>query len=302
MIIPTPLNQPQIAQALATSPIGHTIDYHGLVESTMPLAHQRAADPTVRTGTLIVADEQSAGRGRQQRRWEAPPGQALLSSLILKAPLPLPLQQIPMAAGLAALAAISACVPALQGQVGLKWPNDLLLGHGMNDAGKVGGILIESSFHGTTPHHVIIGTGINLLQPATALPPALPGAPTPTSLLAYLDAEASAGSGVAGSSAMPDRSAFLIAFCHAWTELLWPESTGGAATSPTSIVDRWRAHLWTLGQRVLIYDTAQPGTAPQVLCQGIASDITNDGYLIVRDEAGTTHQFTAGDVSVRLST
>ncbi len=305
-----PINQQQIAQALATVPIGHTIDYHERVESTMTLAHQRAADPTVRSGTLIIAEEQSAGRGRQQRRWETPPGQALLSSLILKAPLPLPLQQLPMVAGLAALSAITTSIPALQTQVGLKWPNDLLLGYGMANAGKVGGILVESRFYGSTLHYVIIGTGINVLQAATALPSAQPGAPAPTSLFAYLSqspAVATPQPTVAVPPApaivAPDRTALLIAFCQAWAALLWPPPLRkGDVTDKAlpAIVDRWRAHLWTLGHQVVIYNTATATVPPQVICQGIAVDVTAEGYLLVRDEHGTLHQFAVGDVSVRL--
>ncbi len=302
---PAPFNRQQIAQALATAPIGHTIDYHERVESTMTLAHQRAADPAVRSGTLIVAEEQSAGRGRQQRRWETPPGQALLSSLILKAPLPLPLSQLPMAAGLAALSAITASIPALQTQVGLKWPNDLLLGHEMADAGKVGGILVETSFYGSTLHYVIIGTGINVLQEATSLPPVPPGAPAPTSMLSYLSktvAPSVAAVPPLPATVMPDRTALLIAFCHAWAQLLWPQPASdwpSAGTLVPSIVDRWRSYLWTLGQGVVIYGTPGADMVPNLLCQGVAVDVTADGYLLVRDAAGVTHQFAAGDVSVR---
>lgn len=305
-----PINQQQLAQALATAPIGHTIDYHERVESTMTLAHQRAADPSVRSGTMIIAEEQSAGRGRQQRRWETPPGQALLSSLILKAPLPVPLQQLPMAAGLAALAAIRSCFPALQTQVGLKWPNDLLLGHGMTDAGKVGGILVETSFFGSTLHHVIVGTGINVLQAATSLPPALPGAPVPTSLLSYLSRANASSAPLLTHSVppvptigVPDRTALLMAFCQAWAQLLWPlrvsDGQAGEAAAP-SIIEQWRSQLWTLGQQVVIYGTAGADTLPKVLCQGIAVDVTADGYLLVRDACGKNHSFAAGDVSVRL--
>ena len=69
--------------------VGHTIDYHHSIPSTMPLAHQLATQAATRSGTLVVADEQTAGRGRLDRRWEAPPGQALLVSIILKPPLPI---------------------------------------------------------------------------------------------------------------------------------------------------------------------------------------------------------------------
>jgi BirA family biotin operon repressor/biotin-[acetyl-CoA-carboxylase] ligase len=91
-------------------------------------------------GSVVVADHQSAGRGRQDHRWETPPGTALLASFVMH---PNPL--LSLAAGIAAAEACGAGVR-------LKWPNDLLL-HGA----KVGGILVESG-----PAKAICGIGINL--------------------------------------------------------------------------------------------------------------------------------------------
>lgn len=91
-------------------------------------------------GSVVVADHQTAGRGRLEHRWEAPPGTALLASFVL-APNPL----LSLAAG---AAAAEACGQGVR----LKWPNDLLLGDR-----KVGGILVE-----VTPTKAICGIGINL--------------------------------------------------------------------------------------------------------------------------------------------
>jgi len=91
-------------------------------------------------GSVVVADHQTAGRGRLAHRWEAPPGTALLVSFVL-APNPL----LSLAAG---VAAAEACGRGVK----LKWPNDLLL-----DGSKVGGILVEAS-----PAKAICGIGINL--------------------------------------------------------------------------------------------------------------------------------------------
>jgi BirA family transcriptional regulator, biotin operon repressor / biotin---[acetyl-CoA-carboxylase] ligase len=91
-------------------------------------------------GSVVVADHQTAGRGRLSHRWETPPGTALLVSFVLR---PDPL--LSLAAGVAA-------AEACGGGVRLKWPNDLLL-----DGRKVGGILVEAS-----PSKAICGIGINL--------------------------------------------------------------------------------------------------------------------------------------------
>ena len=91
-------------------------------------------------GSMVLADHQTAGRGRLEHRWETPPGTALLVSFVL-APNPL----LSLAAGVAA-------AEACNQNVRLKWPNDLLLG-----GRKVGGILVEA-----TPAKAVCGIGINL--------------------------------------------------------------------------------------------------------------------------------------------
>ena len=91
-------------------------------------------------GSIVVADHQTAGRGRLERRWESPPGTALLVSFVLS---PNPL--LSLAAG---VAAAEACGSSVR----LKWPNDLLLG-----GAKLGGILVEAM-----PTKAVCGIGINL--------------------------------------------------------------------------------------------------------------------------------------------
>jgi BirA family biotin operon repressor/biotin-[acetyl-CoA-carboxylase] ligase len=91
-------------------------------------------------GSIVIAEHQTAGRGRLDHRWDAPPGTALLASFVL-APNPL----LSLAAGVAA-------VEACRADVRLKWPNDLLL-----TGRKVGGILVEA-----TPIKAVCGIGINL--------------------------------------------------------------------------------------------------------------------------------------------
>jgi BirA family biotin operon repressor/biotin-[acetyl-CoA-carboxylase] ligase len=106
----------------------------GTVTSTQDVARGLAL------GSIVLADHQTAGRGRLERRWVSPAGTALLVSYVLE---PNPL--LSLAAG---VAAAEACGQGVR----LKWPNDLLL-----DGRKVGGILVE-----TTPEKAICGVGINL--------------------------------------------------------------------------------------------------------------------------------------------
>ena len=106
----------------------------GSVTSTQDVARE------LPIGSIVVADHQTAGRGRLDRRWEAPPGTALLVSFVL--------ERNPVLSLAAGVAAAQACGPSIR----LKWPNDLLLGDR-----KLGGILVEA-----TPDRAVCGVGINL--------------------------------------------------------------------------------------------------------------------------------------------
>jgi BirA family transcriptional regulator, biotin operon repressor / biotin---[acetyl-CoA-carboxylase] ligase len=106
----------------------------GAVTSTQEVARE------LPIGSIVVAEHQTAGRGRLDRRWDAPPGTALLASFVV-APHPL----LSLAAG---VAAAEACGPAAR----LKWPNDVHI-----DGRKAGGILVEM-----TGAKAVVGVGINL--------------------------------------------------------------------------------------------------------------------------------------------
>jgi len=107
-------------------------------------------------GTLVTADAQSAGRGRQGRTWSAPAGRALLLSLVLRDARPL----LPLAA---AVAVADVCGPAAQ----IKWPNDVLL-----DGLKVAGILVEAR---PQDGWAVLGIGLNVAVRIEDLPPELHG-------------------------------------------------------------------------------------------------------------------------------
>jgi BirA family biotin operon repressor/biotin-[acetyl-CoA-carboxylase] ligase len=106
----------------------------GAVTSTQDVARE------LPIGSIVIADHQTAGRGRLERRWEAPPGTALLVSFVL--------ERHPLLSLAAGVAAAEACGP----EVRLKWPNDLLL-----EGQKLGGILVEAA-----PDKAVCGVGINL--------------------------------------------------------------------------------------------------------------------------------------------
>ncbi|HEX2040163.1 MAG TPA: biotin--[acetyl-CoA-carboxylase] ligase [Acidimicrobiales bacterium] len=101
-------------------------------------------------GVVAVADHQTAGRGRLGRRWEAPPGSALLCSVLLRPGLPT--ERLHLATAVVALAAAEACERVAGVRPEVKWPNDLLLGDR-----KLAGVLAEAELPA-----VVVGIGVNL--------------------------------------------------------------------------------------------------------------------------------------------
>lgn len=122
--------------------------HHGVIDSTNLLAKDLAEDGAP-SGTVVTASEQTAGRGRADRRWVAPPDAALLYSAILR-PLDLSHILLPLAAPIAVCEACESLVPV---RLQVKWPNDV-----WNGERKLAGVLIEAR----PPEWAVIGVGINL--------------------------------------------------------------------------------------------------------------------------------------------
>jgi BirA family biotin operon repressor/biotin-[acetyl-CoA-carboxylase] ligase len=126
------------------------------VPSTLTVAHAMA--PTSANGTLIIADEQTAGRGRHGRQWSSAPGAGLWLTLIERPADARALEVLALRCGLFAAEALDAFAAA---PIGVKWPNDLYV-----DGRKLAGILIETRWRGTAPDWVAIGFGLNVRAPA----------------------------------------------------------------------------------------------------------------------------------------
>lgn len=147
------------------------IEWHDRVTSTMDLAAERAAagEPA---GLVVVAEEQTQGRGRHGRRWEAPHGTSLLFTVLCRPPLALVQDERLSVRVAERVAAAIARVTGLEAAI--KEPNDLLVGDR-----KLAGILLQSRIEGQRLDHLLIGIGINVNVPPEQLP-----LPTATSILA----------------------------------------------------------------------------------------------------------------------
>lgn len=205
-------------------------------------------------GGLVVADRQTAGRGRLDRGWFSPPGTCLLFSVVLRpgegAGTP---GLVPLAAG------VAACDAARWAGAGarLKWPNDLMIGDR-----KAGGILCEAVRPAGGPLRVVAGVGINVNLAAAAFPPELRG--TATSLL-----EATGGP--------TDRAGLLERFLGAFLPLVAGlEEDGGRA-----LLERYRPLCATLGSRIQAA-TGAGGGAPG---EATAVDVDRTGALVL--DSGT---------------
>jgi BirA family transcriptional regulator, biotin operon repressor / biotin---[acetyl-CoA-carboxylase] ligase len=153
-----PLNVDAIRSTLATRVLGHRIELYEQLSSTN-LEAVTLAQSGVEHGTVVIADRQTAGRGRLARTWFSPGGTNVYCSLVLRTDIPtnrLPewLSWLPLITALAAAEAIESVISA---PVSLKWPNDLLM------AGrKVGGILCENLQASPSGPFQVIGVGINV--------------------------------------------------------------------------------------------------------------------------------------------
>lgn len=213
--------------------------------------------PTGPTGEVLVTDHQRAGRGRLGRIWTAPPGSSLLVSVRLRPTLP-PGRRgwLPMVAGLALLEAVRPYAGAVP--VGLKWPNDLLVGDR-----KAAGILVQSA-----GDVVIIGVGCNVSLAAAELP-----VPTATSLLA--------------SGIEVDRVDLLTAYLTRLGRLATELEVHAGDAEAAGVAAAYRAACATVGHQVRVELATGSIT-------GQAVDIDANGALVVATVGGeqTVH---AGD-------
>jgi len=281
--------------ALAARSIGHRVEYHGSIPSTMSPARKLALDPSTGPGAIVIAEEQTAGRGRLTRGWTAPFGDALLFTVVLKPPLlPLEPTQLPMIAGISIVEAIGLVAPSTVGRLALKWPNDVLLGNAplgssVNDtgdnfdddidgAGKVAGILIESAYTGPTMDYALLGMGINANQKTDSLQTIAGAAMPATSIRRQV-----------GRSI--DRTQLCIELCSRLENWLTLAQTRDGSDK---VHRQWHTLLTTLGQAV----TVRQFSNDQVLA-GRAVDADYFGNLIVEDISGRKHTLGAGDVTLR---
>ncbi len=162
---PSRLSMGHITQRTETSMFGHSFRYHDEIDSTNAEA-KTLAGRGAPEGTVVVAEAQTAGRGRLGRRWTSPAGKGLLFTAVLRPDLPM--NEAHLLTLVAATATAEAIEKHIASRVAIKWPNDLFI-----DDRKVGGILLEVSGEQDEVDWVVVGIGVNVNTEYTELPVAL---------------------------------------------------------------------------------------------------------------------------------
>lgn len=258
--IPDRLRALEVGPLLNTHDLGQVLHCEEELPSTNDLAKELAETGAVH-GEVVIAECQTAGRGRRGRSWVSPAGRNLYLSVVLRPALPP--QRAPELTLVASLAACDACRQAGV-DAGIKWPNDVLVG-----GRKVAGILTELSAEPDLVHWVVLGIGVNLNATAEDFPDDLRdvatslalerGQPVPRALF----------------------TAALLSTLEQWLDV-------HAAEGFEPIRQAWRERSCTLGHEVRVEADGRE-------LSGEAEDIDEGGALVVRTPSGRV-RVVAGDV------
>lgn len=230
----------------------------------------RLARAGARHGTIVTAETQTAGRGRDGRAWASPPGAGLYLSAVVRPPLPLAM--VP-AMTLAIGIGVCDAVRAHGADARLKWPNDVLVFDGARGR-KLAGVLVEAQSQGSRLESVIVGIGVNL---GGALP----------------DELADRAITLADAAGRPvDRAAFLATLIEHVEHWIDRYIAGGV----TAVIGPWQARM---AHNLVARAHAQSDGAAMV---GEVAGLDGDGALLLRDAAGHLHRVRSGDVEVMRDT
>jgi BirA family biotin operon repressor/biotin-[acetyl-CoA-carboxylase] ligase len=244
---------------LGTRFIGRNLLYFPRVTSTMDIALQ-AARKDAPEGTVVIAGEQTVGRGRSHRTWLTPPDNIALS-VILYPEVP----QLPYLVMITSLAVVY-CIESVVGlKAGIKWPNDILI-----DGKKVCGILIENEISRDKKVRAVIGIGINIDIGQTVIE---------GSALLATGLETEAGVAI-------DKAALVESLLTEIERLYLRLPDGGA------IFRDWESRLITLGKRVVV-------TNGNRVMEGIADSVDETGAIRLLLDDGSVARVIGGDVTLR---
>ncbi|RJX27051.1 MAG: biotin--[acetyl-CoA-carboxylase] ligase [Dethiobacter sp.] len=267
--IPDLLFPAEIAGELQTKIIASSpeiIHHYRQIDSTNS-ALKTLAEKGAPEGTIVIAEEQTGGRGRMGRSWSSPFSKGIWLSILLKPPLAP--QDTPLFTLLAAAAVVKGILVNLPDlPVGIKWPNDLLINNR-----KVCGILTELKAEADLLHYLVIGIGLNVNSKEEDFPAELRN--TATSLYLENNKEEVSRQKLASSILQEMDNSYLDYLNN----------------GPGMVISAWKKYNITLGKDVTI-KTVQGSFS------GKAADLDSDGALIVEEEKGIKKRFQAGEVTL----
>jgi BirA family biotin operon repressor/biotin-[acetyl-CoA-carboxylase] ligase len=262
---PSRLSVHELLPKLNTKHFGRNLRLLDSVPSTQDELRQLAEEGALE-GTLVIAEEQTSGRGRMGRSWVSPAGKGIWMSLLLRPPVPLPLTpQLTLLTAVALSRAISRIVPVT---IGIKWPNDLLVG-----GKKISGILLESAAEDERLRYVVVGMGISVNLDPTDYPEEL--------LVKAASLKMVSGNAV-------NRSDLIAAILEEFERLYELYLEEGFAT----IRALWEAHAVTLNNQTLLH-------TPQGSIQGVPRGLDDMGGLLVEMEDGSFRTIYSAEVGDR---
>ncbi len=268
--MPDSFDLASVIGALSNTIFADKIHHLASVNSTNTLALE-AAQTGAPQGSVWVANEQTAGRGRSDHKWHSAPGEGLYASILLRPQIPIKQAfWLSLATGIAARSAI-AVVTGLKPDI--RWPNDLLIGKK-----KCGGILVETSTapNQSTLRYAVIGIGINLNHI---------GFPKELEALA---------TSLRHETGQPwPREQLLIQLLLALeNEIALLEAEVRDSTSEISLLDRFAAaSTWVRGKPVIVEEGGG--------YTGVTEGLDADGFLRVRGEDNVMHTVLSGGVRAR---
>jgi BirA family biotin operon repressor/biotin-[acetyl-CoA-carboxylase] ligase len=257
---------PALHADLADTLFAGNLHFSPVTESTNTDALE-AARTGAPHGSVYLADEQLAGRGRGNHAWQSTAGEGMYVSVLLRPSMPTTqIHLLPLSAGLAAAEAIHA-VAGLT--VDLRWPNDLLIG-----PRKTGGILVESKTEAGQLAFAVVGIGINVHQRSFA-----PGLSTPAT---SLDLEA--GHRISRSLLLASLLKSLQRETHALLDSM---------ASKTLLERVEQSSTWLRGRSVQVH-------GPQA-CIGVTAGLDKHGFLLVRTDSALVTVRTGGIRAAEIS-
>jgi BirA family biotin operon repressor/biotin-[acetyl-CoA-carboxylase] ligase len=264
---PSRLLRDEILPQLATKTFGKNLILLDKVASTQEhlrmLANEGAPE-----GTLVIAEQQTEGRGRMGRQWLSPPGKGIWMSLLLRPQIPL--HQIPQLTLLAAVAMHRAITRVTNLEIGIKWPNDLLAG-----GKKISGILMESAAEEARVKYIIAGIGISVNLDEEDFPPEIRSKATSLKMAAGREID------------RPELIAAVLGDFEKLYELYQQEGFSPIRTL-------WEMNAVTLGKEAVL--ATSKGTV-----EGVPISLDDTGGLRVQLADGQIQVFYSADVETKDS-